>query len=158
MRDIKRGDIYYVLRSCTEEGSEQQAGRPAIIVSNNANNAYSPTVEVVYLTTQPKNDLPTHCIISSSSRESTALCEQVTTVGKSRLDGYIATATPEEMQAVDACIIRSLDLPIRRIAEQPTETPEQLKFERDLLRRQYKALIDLLVKQGGTNNGSTNIL
>ena len=70
--DIKRGDIWYI-ESGYSVGSEQRAGRPAIVVS-------SGTVEVVYLTTQPKRDLPTHVTISSLSRESTALCEQITSV------------------------------------------------------------------------------
>ena len=56
---IRRGDIYYIDKYPTI-GSEQQAGRPAIIVSNEKNNQHSSTVEVVYLTTQPKADLPTH--------------------------------------------------------------------------------------------------
>lgn len=48
--DIKRGDIWYI-ESGYSVGSEQRAGRPAIVVSNNRNNQYSGTVEVVYLTT-----------------------------------------------------------------------------------------------------------
>ena len=42
--DIKRGDIYYIDKYPTT-GSEQQAGRPAIIVSNEKNNQHSATVE-----------------------------------------------------------------------------------------------------------------
>ena len=46
--EIKRGDIWYV-RKDNYTGCEQAAGRPAIIVSNEKNNASSETVEVVYL-------------------------------------------------------------------------------------------------------------
>lgn len=56
--EIKRGDIWYVSKG-NYTGCEQAAGRPAIIVSNEKNNACAETVEVVYLTTQPKKDLPT---------------------------------------------------------------------------------------------------
>lgn len=87
--DIKRGDIWYI-ESGYSVGSEQRAGRPAIVVSNNRNNQYSGTVEVVYLTTQPKRDLPTHVTISSLSRESTALCEQITSVSTERFGSYRA--------------------------------------------------------------------
>lgn len=82
--EIKRGDIWYVSKD-NYTGCEQAAGRPAIIVSNEKNNACAETVEVVYLTTQPKKDLPTHVLIRSSERESTALCEQITTVSVDRL-------------------------------------------------------------------------
>ena len=57
---MKRGQIYYVRSNYREEGSEQRGGRPAVIVSNDKNNANSNTVEVVYMTTKPKTDLPTH--------------------------------------------------------------------------------------------------
>lgn len=60
---MKRGQIYYIESNHQEIGSEQRAGRPAVIVSNDKNNENSTTVEVVYMTTQPKNDLPTHVFI-----------------------------------------------------------------------------------------------
>lgn len=70
--EIKRGDIWYVSKD-NYTGCEQAAGRPAIIVSNEKNNACAETVEVVYLTTQPKKDLPTHVLIRSSERESSVI-------------------------------------------------------------------------------------
>ncbi len=82
---VYRGDMYYVDSDRGGTGSEQKSGRPAIIVSNNVGNSHSPIVEVVYLTTQPKSDLPTHVVIASAPQVSTALCEQVTTVSKERL-------------------------------------------------------------------------
>jgi mRNA interferase MazF len=36
---MKRGQIYYVRSNYREEGSEQRGGRPAVIVSNDKNNA-----------------------------------------------------------------------------------------------------------------------
>ena len=52
-----RGEIYHILPEDNETGSEQYSGRPAIIVSNEANNKFAPTLEVVYLTTKPKKAL-----------------------------------------------------------------------------------------------------
>ena len=52
---IFRGEIYFVRPATNGVGSEQNAGRPAIVVSNDKANQYSPVVEMVYLTTQPKN-------------------------------------------------------------------------------------------------------
>lgn len=63
---IERGDIFYISQNGPVFGSEQMAGRPAIIVSNDKNNAHSETVEVIYLTTQEKAPLPTHVSISSA--------------------------------------------------------------------------------------------
>ena len=106
---IRRGDIYYIDKYPTI-GSEQQAGRPAIIVSNEKNNQHSSTVEVVYLTTQPKADLPTHVTISSAPRESIALCEQVTSVSVDRIGDKMGRLTNREMTQVDIALLVSLDL------------------------------------------------
>lgn len=77
MNEVKRGDIYYIVNNYQEEGSEQRAGRPAVVVSNDKGNQHSNVIEVVYLTTQPKTDLPTHIDIKSANRPSIALCEQI---------------------------------------------------------------------------------
>lgn len=108
-RRYRRGEIYYVCPGyyC---GSEQQAGRPAIIVSNNVGNNYSNTVEVVYLTTQKKSALPTHVLIQSISRKSIALCESVHTVDKTRVVKFLGTLSPSEMRAVDRALCVGLDL------------------------------------------------
>ena len=73
---MKRGEIYYIESTYRETGSEQRGGRPAVIVSNDKNNENSEVVEVVYMTTKPKNDLPTHVFIRSALSPSTVLCEQ----------------------------------------------------------------------------------
>ena len=77
---MKRGEIYYIESTYRETGSEQRGGRPAVIVSNDKNNENSEVVEVVYMTTKPKNDLPTHVFIRSALSPSTVLCEQVNSV------------------------------------------------------------------------------
>ena len=76
-REIKRGDIYYVRKGNGEStGAEIRADRPALIVSNDIGNHHSPVVEVVYLTTQEKNNQPTHVKLMGNV-PSTALCEQI---------------------------------------------------------------------------------
>lgn len=109
--EILRGDIFYIKKNgYTVEGSEQEAGRPALIVSNNEANKFSRSVSVVYLTTQEKKPLPTHCEVIARSK-STALCEGVTTVSKDRLLDYVRTCTEEEMKRIDECMMLALGLP-----------------------------------------------
>lgn len=91
-------------------GSEQEADRPAIIVSNDTGNKHAPVVEVVYLTTKKKAGLPTHVYIGSAERPSIALCEQIVTVCKSRLARYIGSVTEEEMSRVDKALSKSLGI------------------------------------------------
>lgn len=106
--DIKRGDIFYINRTYQEQGSEQQAGRPGIIVSNDKNNANSPTFEVVFLTTKEKSELPTHIGIRSAPRDSTALCEQIHTVSIDRIGQFIAHCTASEMAMIDCALMISV--------------------------------------------------
>lgn len=122
--EIKRGDIWYVDKSYYT-GSEQASGRPAIIVSNDKNNENSDTVEVVYLTTQPKKDLPTHVVIRSAPKESIAICEQITTVAKERIGSFIGNVTEAEMMNIEIAMLVSLDLKM----ETPKEKPEEVVKE-----------------------------
>lgn len=134
-RAYTRGEIYYVCLRPTY-GSEQQAGRPAIIVSNDKNNIYSDTVELVYLTTQPKKGLPTHVTIRSTQKISTALCEQVHTVDIERISDYIGTCTEQEMAAIDAALMISLGIeaPAPQIKEVIKEVPVEVVKEVEVVR------------------------
>lgn len=119
-----RGEVYYVLPTGNEIGSEQHGGRPAVIVSNNQNNKFSATVEIVYLTTQEKKPLPTHVHINAAGKlkESTAICEQVLTVDKTRMDEYIGVLCDKEMRDIEFGLMVSLGLD--NYLSKPKEVPE----------------------------------
>ena len=141
---MKRGEIYYITSNYQEVGSEQRAGRPAVIVSNNNNNNNSETVEVVYLTTKPKNDLPTHVLTRSTAQTSTILCEQICTVSKLRLGNFIGTLTEKELQEVDIALAISLglDFGMAKVMREPTE--EELERIREELK---KDLVPTIIEQ-----------
>ena len=164
---ITRGDIFYIDRLGDTTGCEQTSGRPAVIVSNNKNNEYSPTVEIVYCTTKPKEDLPTHCIIRSTRLTSTVLCEQVTTVDKQRLGDYIGSCTEEEMQRINTALLISLGFgedckcqPNPFLREKSVIITEKNMVEaqfasvccqRDTYKNLYEALLDKLLIVGTGN-------
>ena len=104
MMDIRRGDIFYISGGKTYAGYGRQSdsGRPAIIVSNDAMNKTADYVEVVYLTTQEKKPLPTHCEIICKQK-STAMCETIYTINKDRVGDYVKSLTAEETAAVNEC-------------------------------------------------------
>lgn len=109
----KRGEIYYIMTdNDTESVRSEQCNhdRPAIIVSNDVGNKFSPIVEVVYLTTRPKKDLPTHVDIYTTVKPSTALCEQIYTVSKMRLRKYINECTGQEMDDINKALSVSLGI------------------------------------------------
>lgn len=111
MDNIKRGEMFYISRGgASYSGSEQHSDRPAVIVSNNKNNENSNVVEIVYMTTQPKTDLPTHVTVRSTGRPSTVLCEQVYSVSTERIGTYIGECTDKEMENIDIALMISLQL------------------------------------------------
>lgn len=144
---MKRGDIYYIDKRYTV-GAEIAKSRPAVIVSNNALNATSGVVEVVYITTQPKRDMPTHVTINSSGVRSTALCEQIGHASVDLVGDYCGTCTPEEMRAIDAALLISLGIESERgpargrqlthADERLIEELERVKAERD----RYAKMLD----------------
>lgn len=139
MSEIKRGDIWYIESGYNTVGSEQRPGRPAIVVSNDRNNEYSSTLEVVYLTTQPKHDLPTHVTIRSTNRESIALCEQITSVAVERFGDYCGRVTEQEMSRIETAMQISLALdmvagPVSvREAPPPRRIPSSWNWKRGAL-------------------------
>lgn len=161
---MKRGEIYYIESTYRETGSEQRGGRPAVIVSNDKNNENSEVVEVVYMTTKPKNDLPTHVFIRSALSPSTVLCEQVNSVSVKR----IGKLTKSELAAVDSALAISLGIDfmdpkpaakeaehlLEEISKQPLQIVQQdpdiekikLETERDLYRNLYNELLSKTMK------------
>ena len=109
-QEYNRGQIYYIDLS-TAKGSEQGGMRPCIVVQNNTGNRHAPTLIVVPLTTQTKRALPTHATVHEGTKTSTALCEQVMTVDKSRVSGKaIGKCSPHTMTQIDLCLRISLGL------------------------------------------------
>lgn len=124
---MKRGDIYYANLDPVI-GSEQGGVRPVLIIQNDLGNRFSPTVIVLPLTSRMgKASLRTHVPIlppqGGVKKPSLILCEQVRTLEKSRLKGFMGTLSPEKMRLVE----RALSLAVgqeekENDAEDETET------------------------------------
>lgn len=145
--DYKRGDIFYIDGGKTyATGYDTPIGRPGIIVSNDAFNEYSDYVEVVYLTTQPKKSLPTHCEIVCRQK-STALCETIYTINKTKIGDYIKSCTSEEMQRLNESLLNSLGLDYISDFAEPIDDRDYdaMVIERDLYKNLYEKLLDKVV-------------
>jgi mRNA interferase MazF len=90
-----RGEIWFA--ELHPMGRSIQSGkRPVIIVSNEKNNLFSPTVNVVPITSKSKNNLPVHVAVGSDCGlpfASTALAEQIMTISKDQLISKIGKCT-----------------------------------------------------------------
>lgn len=156
---MKKGQIYFI------DAGLVKKTRPAIVVSNDVNATTSDYINVVYLTTQPKNDMPEHVIINATGIESTALCENIYTVPRDKFcSACIGTLTDEEMQRVDEAIAISLGIDvdfesedeqfeeddgadyqdtIRRLEDELI----RVQAERDVFGRMYKDLLKKAMKE-----------
>ena len=110
---MKRGDIYMAQLEPVI-GSEQGGRRPVVIIQNDQGNLHGPTVIAVPLTGSPKPHLPTHALLPMGEgglwRDSTALCEQVRTLEKTRLTRRIGTLGPTAMARIEKALRVSLDI------------------------------------------------
>ncbi len=103
--EILNGDIFYADLG-EQDGTNVQSGiRPVIIVSNNSCNLHSNVLSVVALTSQERQSLPTHVIFEPDSvngltERSTAICEQIIPLCKTRLKSRIGYLKTFEMEKV----------------------------------------------------------
>ncbi|MDO4321260.1 MAG: type II toxin-antitoxin system PemK/MazF family toxin [Lachnospiraceae bacterium] len=114
MRVYSRGDVYYANLSPVI-GSEQAGYRPVLIIQNNTGNRYGRTVIVASLSSQSehKPKLPTHCYIQAGDilkKSSVVMLEQLRTIDKQRLDGYIGSLDQNYMEEIDKALAVSVGL------------------------------------------------
>jgi len=116
-RNILRGDMYYADLNPVI-GSEQGGNRPVLIIQNNIGNKHSPTVIVAAITgkANQKTKLPTHCYLEAENgleMQSIVLLEQIRTIDKKRLNGYIGRLDERLMNSVNHSLAISVDLQIK---------------------------------------------
>jgi mRNA interferase MazF len=117
---IRRGDMFYADLNPVI-GSEQGDIRPVLVVQNNVGNQHSPTTVVVPITRSlNKTTLPTHVAIPKSSGledDSLALVEQIRTVDRSRLAGYMGHIGGKIQAEIDTALLKCIGIEERRAAK-----------------------------------------
>ena len=119
-RKYSIGDI--VLIRLRGDGHIQDGVRPAIIVQNDVGNKYSPTLQVIPLTSRmTKKPLPTHVFIPAGTgglaKDSVAQCEGQRVINKYDVLNHIGALPDEYMQAICMGCIISTPL-IRYLSQQ----------------------------------------
>lgn len=87
--EVKRGMVFmYKPEEAAEKSSVQQGYRPWLVVSNDTNNKYSTTCNIVPLTSRHKHNIPVHvhCVIQGINN--TIMVEQIRTVEQSELGTF----------------------------------------------------------------------
>ena len=101
---IRRGTLFYADLDPVV-GSEQGGTRPVLVLQNNVGNSFSPTVVTAAITSRrDKTNLPTHVSLENVpglAPTSLLLLEQIRTVDRRRLRGYIGHISREKMKEID---------------------------------------------------------
>ncbi|TCL58172.1 type II toxin-antitoxin system PemK/MazF family toxin [Allofournierella massiliensis] len=110
---IRRGDLFYADLNPVV-GSEQGGIRPVLVIQNDVGNHFSPTVVAAAITSRKaKNSLPTHILLENVpglTPTSLLLLEQLRTIDRKRLRGYIGRISKEKMLEVDAALAISIGI------------------------------------------------
>lgn len=113
MKKIIRGAVYYVDLDLTV-GSEQRGFRPCVVLQNNVGNLFSPTTVIAPISTKyGEKYFPTHVEVEQFRKlrpNSYVMAEQIRTIDKSRLNGFVCMLTEKEMEQVDIAIKIALGL------------------------------------------------
>ena len=136
MNGIRKGDIYYIEKTISTgcEITTTAPARPAVIVSSDRGNEISGTVQVVYLTSAPRNESELHIPVNDHTANlkmmSTTICEQITCVSKERVGNYIGKVTPATMKKIERGILAALGIDAVDVAAvEDNEEIELLKME-----------------------------
>lgn len=144
MREIKRGDVYYI-RFDRSYGHEIATGRPAVIVSSKDGIDKSYVVQVCFLTTTPKFMKEAVPCTSMKGREGWVVCNQLSTVDKDRIENYSHSLTDEEMAKVDQALLGVLGL--NPEPQQDEQMRKELEAYRELSEKALNELAELRMKK-----------
>ena len=113
--EIKRGQILWVdFSSSDTDGHVQQGVRPALVLSNDKANKNSPVICVAAITSRFKKFLPVHVPIECKNNglklRSTCMLEQLKTIDKTAVIGYVDEISDDCLEKIDAALKIQLQL------------------------------------------------
>jgi mRNA interferase MazF len=100
---VNRGEVYWVDFE-PARGGEIRKQRPAVIVSRDSANRVLNRVQVVPLTSSVARIYASEALNYPGGSPHKAMADQIRTVSKERLGGYIATLAAADLLAVERAI------------------------------------------------------
>ncbi|CAH1755893.1 21006_t:CDS:1 [Entrophospora sp. SA101] len=114
---IRRGEVYWVdlsLPSNTERKKgiihELQGPHPAVIISNNQQNLYSPLITIIPLTSQLDKVYPFEVLTEVNNQKGKALIDQITTIDKKRLGQHLGQLDKSVIKKIQEALHLTLAL------------------------------------------------
>ena len=157
---VEKGQMYFVAQGKDYMHGKGQA-RPGIVVSGDGTNN-SDRVMVVFLTKQ-HGWADTLVPVKVEGDESFAICNNINTIFKDRLQRYLGTVTKEEMQAIEKAMKKALGMqaeeswkdkplcigcPERANYEAMAKKVEKVAEEAKIYKRMFDELMRKVVDRG----------
>ena len=113
MASIRRGEVFIVNFDPTV-GAEAKKTRPAVVVSNDINNAYSPIISISPITSNVKRiysfEVEIGAHTAGLSKKSKVMVNQTKAVDKTRLIRSMGILPKQIMDKIDAALLLHYDL------------------------------------------------
>ena len=106
---IDRGDVYWVNFE-PSLGGEIRKTRPAIVLSNNAANAYLNRVQVIPITSNTDRLYPGEAYVRLNTEKRKAMADQLTTVSKQRLGTKIGILSENDLDKLEDAVLLQLGI------------------------------------------------
>lgn len=133
--EIKQGMLIYIVDD--SEGTQVQfkgehypkKRRPWIVVSNDANNAFSTQIHMVPVYTRSETTLPTQVFFKNKGRDQVACCENVTCIPREMIDlkGFIGFVSQDIFKKIQKALSIQFGYTVSEIPD--TESPLQKILE-----------------------------
>ena len=105
-----RGQVWWANLGENYNGHVQGGTRPVVIISNDRGNYYSNLCIVIPCTSSDRKEMPTHVHYSLNGTKNLILTEQIVTINKDQLKGYIGTLDDELLTKVEETLTETLGL------------------------------------------------
>jgi mRNA interferase MazF len=106
---IERGEVYWVNFE-PSLGGEIKKTRPAIVLSNNAANAFLNRVQVIPITSNTDRLYPGEAYVRLNTEKRKAMADQLTTVSKQRLGTKIGFLSDDDLGKVEVAVLLQLGI------------------------------------------------
>lgn len=139
---MKRGEIYYI-EIPYSTGKELCKTRPGVVIGVDPAQEDG-CVSVIYTSASCHRDSPFHVTLRTTPVVSTAYCEHVYTVDKSRIGTLLGTVTPEELRRIEIAAAAALGLLVERPPAEGEKELADVRRERDLYMFLYNSVVEKL--------------